>query len=125
MSDRNNTGRYLAMREAVGMVLRLHGVEDARAAPRPLGRRPLSDALATEGTAPDILGLPDGWHVRVTTGDRGRWGEVLDATERAAKLAGADHPALVCHRRGEPVSRSYVVMSLAEFADLIAGDDAA
>lgn len=120
MADQNNAGRHLAMREAVGMVLRLHGLEDAHAAPRAPGRR-LSDSLASDAApTPDILGLPGGWHVRVTTADRRTWGGAVDSTEQAAALAGDERGAVIAYRRGQPISRAFVVLSLDTFADLLA-----
>lgn len=121
MADQNNAGRFLAMREAVGMVLRLRGLEGAHTPPRAPGRR-LSASFASnsdEAPTPDILGVP-GWHLRVTTGDRRTWGGAVDSAEQAAALAGPEHAAVIAYRRGQPVSRAFVVLSLDTFADMIA-----
>lgn len=121
MADKRNATRHAALAESVALVLRLHGHDDARPTPR-TPRRRLSEVLAApESTpAPDILGLPQGWHVDVTSADPGRWGPSLDSTRRAAGIAGARRGVLIGYRYARPISESYAVLTLADLADLIA-----
>ncbi|MFT4282017.1 hypothetical protein [Microbacterium sp.] len=121
MADKRNATRHAALAESVALVLRLHGHDDARPTPR-TPRRKLSETFAAPQTtpAPDILGVPEGWYVDVTSADPGRWGPSLDSTRRAAGIAGAHRGVLVAYRNSKPISKAYAVMTLADLADLIA-----
>lgn len=123
MADKRNATRHAALAESVALVLRLHGHDDARPTPR-TPRRRLSEAFSADALermpAPDVDGLPEGWHVDVTSADPARWGPALDTARRDASLAGRRRAVLVGYRQARPVSDAYAVLTLADLADLIA-----
>lgn len=117
MSDMHNRARGVAFREAVALVLKIAGHQDA--VPRRRGeRRKLSEAILDESLEPDVDGLRDVW-LDVRADVAPRWSSSLDAAEQSARLSGRRFAAVTQWRQGHGVADAFVVMTVATFGDLI------
>jgi hypothetical protein len=82
-------------------------------------RGKLSERIeADREPASDLTGI-DGWAVVVRADHREHWSAHLDAAERAAKIDGAKHAAIVEFRRGADVGGSYVAMTLDTWCEVL------
>ena len=118
MADQDNRRRGRVWRESVAFLLKLAGVDGAEA--RQVARTGPRDAFDDTMPQPDILGLPAGWYVNTRSDISPTWGASLDATEASAHLAEFENSAIVQYRRQRPTADAFVVMTLSQFAKILA-----
>jgi hypothetical protein len=102
----SNRWRSRAYGSAVALLLRDWGMHDVR--------------VASRSEAGDLAGLP-GWVLTARSPRNVEISTSLDEVARTARsVIGAPLPAAILARRGRCLEESYVVMELADFADVVA-----
>jgi hypothetical protein len=108
--------RAFEFRQLVALVLKVLDVPAQARQPRP---KTLHERLEKPQEASDILGIP-GWILHTYTAQARDLSGALDQAQQAAEEAELPHFGTVWKRQRRAAQESYVVLTLGQFAILVA-----